>query len=72
MRHKDATRRDVAVQFFILKQHPQKKGGDDMLCAVDEWRLEGKIEGEKRGKMENSITIINNMKNMGIDWGGYF
>ena len=71
-------RRDVAVQFFsVLKQHPQKMGGDDMLCAVDEWRLEGKIEGqiegekrgEKRGKMENSITIINNMKNMGIDWG---
>ncbi|ETR65705.1 MAG: hypothetical protein OMM_13843 [Candidatus Magnetoglobus multicellularis str. Araruama] len=55
-------RRDVAVQFFsILKQQPQKKEGDDMLCAVDEWRLEG--------KMENSITIINNMKNMGIDWG---
>jgi hypothetical protein len=26
-----------------------------------EWRLEG--------KMENSISIINNMKNMGIDWG---
>jgi predicted transposase YdaD len=44
-----------------------------MLCAVDEWRLEGQIEGEKRGKregkIENSITIINNMKNMGIDWG---
>jgi hypothetical protein len=58
--------RDVAVQFFsILKQHPQKKGDDDMLCAVDEWRLEGKIEG----KMEKSISIINNMKNMGIDWG---
>jgi hypothetical protein len=55
-------RRDVAVQFFsVLKQHPQQKGGDDMLCAVDEWRLEG--------KMENSISIINNMKNMGIDWG---
>ena len=62
-------RRDVAVPFFsVLKQHPQK-GGDDMLCAVDEWRLEGKIEGKIEGKMENSISIINNMKNMGIDWG---
>jgi addiction module HigA family antidote len=63
-------RRDVAVQFFsVLKQHPQQKGGDDMLCAVDEWRLEGKREGKREGKMENSISIISNMKNMGIDWG---
>ncbi|KPA14262.1 transposase YhgA family protein, partial [Candidatus Magnetomorum sp. HK-1] len=63
-------RREVAVKFFsVLKQHPQQKEGDNMLCAVDEWRLEGKIEGEKKGKIENSIFIINNMKNMGIDWG---
>ena len=63
MIRKDATWR---FSFFsVLKQHPQQMGGDDMLCAVDEWRLEGKREG----KMENSISIINNMKNMGIDWG---
>ena len=60
----------LSVQFFsVLKQHPQQKGGDDMLCAVDEWRLEGKREGKLEGKMENSISIINNMKKMGIDWG---
>ena len=32
-----------------------------MLCAIDEWKMEG--------KMEKSISIINNMKNMGMDWG---
>ena len=54
MLRKDA----MALQFFsILKQHPQQKVGDDMLCAVDEWRLEGKREG----KIENSISIINNI-----------
>ncbi len=61
--------RENVLEFFaVMRQQPVKKGDDDMLCAIDEWKLEGRMEGHMEGQMEKSISIINNMTKMGVDW----
>ncbi|KPA17495.1 Transposase (putative), YhgA-like protein [Candidatus Magnetomorum sp. HK-1] len=66
--------RNKLLEFLaMIRQKPLKKeGGDDMLCAIDEWKLEGRIEGEKRGekkgRIEGTISIIDNMQKLGMDW----
>ncbi|KPA13400.1 Transposase (putative), YhgA-like protein, partial [Candidatus Magnetomorum sp. HK-1] len=61
--------RDKVLEFLaVMRQQPEKEGGDDMLCAIDEWKLEGEIKGKMEGRMEKSISIVDNMKKMGVDW----
>jgi hypothetical protein len=49
---------------MIRHNYKEKQGGKHMIRALDELRMEGRMEGELKSK----IAIVENMRNNNYDW----
>jgi len=58
----------VIIHTKVQKVYEEKQkeitGGDRMLTAIESWKLEGKMEGE----MKERINIVENFVKNGLDW----